>query len=70
MSAQAETEVTQKYIVSDRAIEIDLAIAKFAIYTTKGSNYTYAPKNHFRSIKPKLIKEQHKLKHKKKFSSN
>ena len=70
MSTQAETEVTQKYIVSDKAIGIDLAIAKFASYTTKDRDYAYAPKNHFRSIKPKLVKEQHKLKHKKKFSSN
>ena len=50
MSAQAETEITQKYIVNDRAIEIDLAIAKFATCTIKSSNHTCESKNSFCSI--------------------
>lgn len=60
MSAHAENEVTQKYIVSNKAIEIDLTIAKFATYAIKSSKNTYESKNHLYGIKAKLVKEQRK----------
>ena len=47
-------------MVNDKAVGIDLAIAKFAICSTEGSKYVYGPKNNFHSIKAKLVKKQSK----------
>jgi len=69
-SIQVEQEIVIREDNIRSCVGIDVGIAKFATLATEGGHHIYDPRNAYRRLEEKIQREQRKLKHKKKFSSN
>ena len=70
MAVQVEQAIAEKKHKSQSIVGLDLGIVKFVTTVTEKTAKQYDPKNTYRYLEKKLVKEQKKLKNKEKHSEN